>query len=76
MLSQPEFPTLEEIPPALAGQVGFRRTGYFLSDENTTCYVRLNIESSFVGLLRDVHGVLLSDEAWFPPLSYSDFAKL
>ena len=71
-----EFPTLEEIPRLSGRASGFRRTGHFLSDENTTCYVRLNIESSFVGLLRDVHGVLLSDEAWFPPWSYSDFAKL
>ena len=36
----------------------------FLSDENTTCSVRLNRESSFVGLLRDVHGVL-----WFGEVS-------
>jgi hypothetical protein len=36
----------------------------------------LNRESSFVGLLRDVHGVLWSGEVSSFPLSDSDFAKL
>jgi hypothetical protein len=36
----------------------------------------LNRESSFVGLLRDVHGVLWSDEACSSPLTDFDFAKL
>ncbi|GAE84907.1 hypothetical protein JCM10512_3285 [Bacteroides reticulotermitis JCM 10512] len=67
---------MEEIPRPSGGQGGFCRTGAFLSDENTTCSIRLNGESSFIGLLRDVHGVLWSDEAWFPPLPYSGFAKL
>jgi len=55
-------------PDRKGGQVGLRRTKDFLSDEDTTCSVRLNRESSFVGLLRDVHGALWSDEASFPPL--------
>ena len=38
--------------------------------------VRLNRESSFVGLLRDVHGVLWSGEVSSFPLSDSGFAKL
>jgi hypothetical protein len=58
------------------GQVGFCLTEYFLSDKNTTCSVRLNRESSFVGLLRDVHGVLWSGEVSSFPLSDSGFAKL
>ena len=66
---------MEEIPRLSGRASGFRRTGYFLSDENTTCYVRLNIESSFVGLLRDVHGVLWSGEVSSFPLSDSDFTK-
>ena len=58
------------------GQVGPCRTKDFLSDKDTTCSVRLNRESSFVGLLRDVHGVLWFDEACFSPLTGFDFAKL
>ncbi|KAA5289993.1 hypothetical protein F2Z06_15120 [Phocaeicola dorei] len=48
----------------------------FRAAENTTCSVRLNRESSFVGLLRDVHGALWSDEVSSFPSSDSDFAKL
>ncbi|KAA5413993.1 hypothetical protein FQN59_12795 [Parabacteroides distasonis] len=48
----------------------------FRAAENTTCSVRLNRESSFVGLLRDVHGTLWSDEVSSFPSSDSDFAKL
>lgn len=51
-------------------------TENILSDKDTTCSVRLNRESSFVGLLRDVHGVLWSDEACSSPLTDFDFAKL
>ncbi|WP_270569410.1 hypothetical protein [Coprobacter secundus] len=47
-----------------------------MSDENTTCSVRLNRESSFVGLLCDVHDALWSDEVSSFPSSDSDFAKL
>ena len=47
-----------------------------MSDENTTCSVRLNRESSFVGLLRDVHGVLWFGEVSSFSLSDPDFAKL
>jgi hypothetical protein len=47
-----------------------------LSDKDTTCSVRLNRESSFVGLLRNVHGVLWSGEACSSPLTDFDFAKL
>ncbi|WP_250323859.1 hypothetical protein [Bacteroides xylanisolvens] len=52
------FRLWRKFPDCQVGQVVFVGQDYFLSDENTTCYVRLNIESSFVGLLRDVHGVL------------------
>ncbi|RHT85888.1 hypothetical protein DW736_16685 [Coprobacillus sp. AM28-15LB] len=48
----------------------------FRAAENTTCSVRLNREPSFVGLLRDVHGTLWSDEVSSFPSSDSDFAKL
>ena len=51
-------------------------TENILSDKDTTCSVRLNRESSFVGLLRDVHGVLWSDEACSFLLTDFDFAKL
>ena len=51
-------------------------TENILSDKDTTCSVRLNRESSFVGLLRDVHGALWSDEVSSFPSSDSDFAKL
>jgi hypothetical protein len=74
--SFPESATLERIPPPGGGQVGPCRTKDFLSDKDTTCSVRLNRESSFVGLLRDVHGVLWSDEACSSPLTDFDFAKL
>ena len=75
--SFPESATLERIPPRpRSGQVGPCRTKDFLSDKDTTCSVRLNRESSFVGLLRDVHGVLWSDEACSSPLTDFDFAKL
>jgi len=67
---------LEKNPPAFAGQVGFGMPEKFRAAENTTCSVRLNRESSFVGLLRDVHGVLWSDEACSFPLTDFDFAKL
>lgn len=63
-------------PAPGGGQVGPCRTKDFLSDKDTTCSVRLNRESSFVGLLRDVHGVLWSDEACSFPLTDFDFAKL
>ena len=63
-------------PDREGGQVGFCMAEYFLSYKNTTCSVRLNRESSFVGLLRDVHGVLWSDEACSSPLTDFDFAKL
>jgi len=59
-----------------SGQVGPCLTKDFLSDKDTTCSVRLNRESSFVGLLRDVHGVLWSGEVSSFPLSDSGFAKL
>ena len=62
--------------PGRGGQVGSCRTKDFLSDKDTTCSVRLNRESSFVGLLRDVHGVLWSGEVSSFPLSDSGFAKL
>jgi len=67
---------LEKNPPAFAGQVGFGMPEKFRAAENTTCSVRLNRESSFVGLLRDVHGVLWSGEVSSFPLSDSGFAKL
>jgi hypothetical protein len=67
---------LEKNPPAFAGQVGFGMPEKFRAAENTTCSVRLNRESSFVGLLRDVHGTLWSDEVSSFPSSDSDFAKL
>jgi hypothetical protein len=67
---------LEKNPPAFAGQVGFGMPEKFRAAENTTCSVRLNRESSFVGLLRDVHGALWSDEVSSFPSSDSDFAKL
>lgn len=51
-------------------------TENILSDKDTTCSVRLNRESSFVGLQRDVHGTLWSDEVSSFPSSDSDFAKL
>jgi len=63
-------------PAPLGGQVGSCRTKDFLSDKDTTCSVRLNRESSFVGLLRNVHGVLWSGEACSSPLTDFDFAKL
>ena len=71
-----DFSTLEKNPPAFAGQVGFGMPEKFRAAENTTCSVRLNRESSFVGLLRDVHGALWSDEVSSFPSSDSDFAKL
>jgi hypothetical protein len=67
---------LEKNPPAFAGQVGLGMPEKFRAAENTTCSVRLNRESSFVGLLRDVHGTLWSDEVSSFPSSDSDFAKL
>jgi hypothetical protein len=67
---------LEKNPPVFAGQVGFGMPEKFRAAENTTCSVRLNRESSFVGLLRDVHGTLWSDEVSSFPLSDSGFAKL
>jgi hypothetical protein len=67
---------LEKNPPAFAGQVGFGMPEKFRAAENTTCSVRLNRESSFVGLQRDVHGTLWSDEVSSFPSSDSDFAKL
>jgi hypothetical protein len=67
---------LEKNPPAFAGQVGFGMPEKFRAAENTTCSVRLNRESSFVGLLRDVHGALWSDEVSSFPSSDSGFAKL
>jgi len=67
---------LEKNPPAFAGQVGFGMPEKFRAAENTTCSVRLNRESSFVGLLRDVHGALWSDEVSSFPSPDSDFAKL
>lgn len=51
-------------------------TENILSDKDTTCSVRLNRESSFVGLLCDVHGTLWFDEVSSFPSSDSDFAKL
>ncbi|RGK18425.1 hypothetical protein DWY45_05925 [Phocaeicola plebeius] len=67
---------MEKNPPAFAGQVGFGMPEKFRAAENTTCSVRLNRESSFVGLQRDVHGTLWSDEVSSFPSSDSDFAKL
>ena len=69
------FSTLEKNPPAFAGQVGFGMPEKFRAAENTTCSVRLNRESSFVGLLRDVHGVLWFGEVSSFSLSDPDFAK-
>ena len=76
VLSIIEFFDFGEKSPASGGQVGSCRTKDFLSDKDTTCSVRLNRESSFVGLLRDVHGVLWSGEVSSFPLSDSGFAKL
>ncbi|RGW03599.1 hypothetical protein EAJ05_21395 [Bacteroides fragilis] len=67
---------MEKNPPAFAGQVGFGMPEKFRAAENTTCSVRLNRESSFVGLQRDVHGTLWSDEVSSFPSSDSGFAKL
>lgn len=62
--------------PALgAGKLVLVRQKSFVG-QGPTCSVRLNRESSFVGLLRDVHGVLWSGEVSSFPLSDSDFAKL
>lgn len=57
-----EIATWEQMFPPFPEGRGFRLTKQFLSDGNTTCSVRLNRESSFVGLPRDVHSVLWSGE--------------